>query len=97
MKKHKKTSHSTPFSANNPVAKYAHRFNKAQIYRDKSKYSRPVKHKLKESLPMILFWVIGKDSLLRQHATPTHLACLFVWLLRCNSGYIASYAPFVAP
>ena len=67
MKKHKKTSHSTAFSANNPVAKYAHCFNKALVFRDKSKYSRQVKHKFKESLPMILDRIIGKDSLIPAH------------------------------
>jgi|JFJP01.1.fsa_nt_gi hypothetical protein len=32
----------------NPVAKYAHQFNKAQVFSDKSKYRRNAKHKGEE-------------------------------------------------
>jgi len=30
---------------NNPVAKYADRFNKAAVHRDKTKYNRKEKHR----------------------------------------------------
>ena len=33
----------------NPVVKYAHHFNKSQVFKDKTKYQRKVKHKGKES------------------------------------------------
>ena len=32
----------------NPVAKFAHQFNKAQVYADKRKYQRKAKHKGQE-------------------------------------------------
>ena len=31
----------------NPVAKYGRRFNKAQVFRDRTKYRRKTKHTLK--------------------------------------------------
>lgn len=33
---------------NNPVAKHAHKFNQAKIYRDKTAYRRQAKHAHKE-------------------------------------------------
>lgn len=49
----------------NPVAKYAHQFNKAQVFTDKTKYQRNAKHKGKEPFRVSLvkdivkgFWVL---------------------------------------
>lgn len=45
MKKRKKLPVDTRLVVKNPVAKYAHQFNKAQVFNDKSKYQRKAKHK----------------------------------------------------
>jgi hypothetical protein len=60
MKKRKKLKESKiPLS--NPVAKFAHQFNKSTVFKDKTKYQRKAKHK--ESFPIVLFsTLIGKDS-----------------------------------
>ena len=64
MKKRKKSNNLTTAVCNNPVAKYAHQFNKAQVFKDKSKYQRRCKHKGKEPFPMMLSLsdIIGKGS-----------------------------------
>ncbi|MCF6204569.1 MAG: hypothetical protein L3J59_13030 [Methylococcaceae bacterium] len=59
MKKRKKESDVSLLK--NPVAKFAYRFNKARVFKDKTKYQRKVKHKQKKSFPMIMMNVIGKD------------------------------------
>ncbi len=47
----------------NPVAKFAHQFNKAQVYADKSQYRRKAKHRQQEASPITLnFSVIGLAS-----------------------------------
>ena len=47
----------------NPVAKFAHQFNKAQVYADKSQYRRKAKHRQQETSPITLnFSVIGLAS-----------------------------------
>lgn len=38
----------------NPVAKYAHHFNKAQVFKDKTRYQRNTKHKGREAFNMSL-------------------------------------------
>ena len=38
----------------NPVAKFAHQFNKAHVFEDKSKYRRSAKHRKQEATPMAL-------------------------------------------
>ncbi|GFO72148.1 hypothetical protein BJAS_P2135 [Bathymodiolus japonicus methanotrophic gill symbiont] len=45
MKKRKKQQKNSAPEARNLVAKYAHSFNKAIIFKDKSKYQRKAKHK----------------------------------------------------
>ncbi|MGR9100277.1 MAG: DUF7230 family protein [Gammaproteobacteria bacterium] len=52
MKKPTKTRQTPPMAMQNPVARHAHRFNKAQAFRDKTKYSRKAKHKSAEPFPM---------------------------------------------
>jgi len=61
MKKRKKAKESDVCLLKNPVAKFAHQFNKAKAFKDKTKYQRKVKHKEKESFPMIIMNIIGKD------------------------------------
>jgi hypothetical protein len=36
----------------NPVVKYAHQFNKAHLFKDKSKYARKAKHSKQEVFPI---------------------------------------------
>lgn len=48
MKKHKKTKTPDTVSLQNPVAKYARQFNKAQIFADKNQYRRHAKHRKQE-------------------------------------------------
>ncbi|WP_428356938.1 DUF7230 family protein [Methyloprofundus sp.] len=45
MKKRKKQQKNNVSAAHNLVAKHAHYFNKAIIFKDKSKYQRKAKHK----------------------------------------------------
>lgn len=49
--------------AKNPVAKFARRFNKAQVYADKSKYRRKAKHSGLEPFSIALIEAIEKGSL----------------------------------
>ncbi len=46
----------------NPVAKFAHQFNRAQVFKDKTKYQRTAKHKGKEPFPMMLLALLEKVS-----------------------------------
>ncbi len=47
----------------NPVAKFAAQFNKAQIYADKKQYRRNAKHRQQDASPITLkFKVIGLAS-----------------------------------
>lgn len=54
MRKQNKTKTLADGPINNPVAKYAGRFNKARIFADKSKYSRKNKHAGMEPFPITL-------------------------------------------
>ena len=60
MKKTKQAKELATNQLKNPVAKFAFQFNKALVFRDKSKYQRKVKHKGKEPFPMVIFTSIGK-------------------------------------
>jgi hypothetical protein len=51
VKKRKIISNSDCLEFKNPVAKYAYRFNKAQCFGDKNKYSRKNKHNKQEVFP----------------------------------------------
>ncbi len=62
MKKTKKLKGLSESLVNNPVAKFAYQFNKAQIYKDKTKYQRGAKHKGKEPFPMVLSVALEKVS-----------------------------------
>jgi len=62
MKKTKKGKVVAETVTNNPVAKFAGKFNKAKIYRDKTKYQRTAKHKGKEPFSMLLLAILEKVS-----------------------------------
>jgi hypothetical protein len=62
MKKRKNTQGTDTIPLQNPVAKYAHLFNKAQTFCDKSKYSRKAKHQRQEASPIILSGIIELAS-----------------------------------
>jgi hypothetical protein len=53
MKKRKNMDKIEDIPSQNPVAKFAHQFNKAHIFSDKSKYSRKAKHAKQEASPFI--------------------------------------------
>ncbi|MGR8978657.1 MAG: DUF7230 family protein [Gammaproteobacteria bacterium] len=46
----------------NPVAKYAHRFNAAKTFNDKTKYTRKTKHAKQEAFPIVPAGIIGNAS-----------------------------------
>lgn len=60
MKKRKNMNKIEDMASQNPVAKFAHLFNKAHIFSDKSKYSRKPKHAKQEASPFILPRVNGE-------------------------------------
>jgi len=60
MKKTKKSKGFKTSLVKNPVAKFAFQFNKAQVFKDKTKYQRTAKHKGKEPFPIILSVVLEK-------------------------------------
>jgi hypothetical protein len=62
MKKRKNPKGMEIVPIQNPVAKYAHLFNKAQTFCDKSKYSRKAKHTRQEASPMVPRGIIGLAS-----------------------------------
>jgi len=61
MNKKKKIKAPVLGEVKNPVAKYAYQFNKAQVFKDKSKYQRHNKHKGKEPFPM-MFWTSSEKA-----------------------------------
>ncbi|MFI3120567.1 MAG: hypothetical protein QX203_11395 [Methylococcaceae bacterium] len=62
MKKRKNPNGAEIVPLQNPVAKYAHRFNKAQIFCDKRQYTRKAKHSRQEASPMVSNKIIGLAS-----------------------------------
>jgi len=62
MKRRKNQQGTDGVPNQNPVAKYAHLFNKAQAFCDKSKYSRKAKHPRQEANPMVPGGIIGLAS-----------------------------------
>ncbi|MDD2659008.1 MAG: hypothetical protein PHY54_04895 [Methylococcales bacterium] len=48
MKKRKNSNKADCVPAQNPVAKFAHQFNKAHVFEDKNKYHRNAKHRKQE-------------------------------------------------
>jgi hypothetical protein len=64
MKKSKKRRLLKNIIVQNPVAKFAHQFNKPLIFKDKTKYSRKAKHKTEEVSPIVptKVGIIGEAS-----------------------------------
>ena len=54
VKKTKKVKRLETEKIKNPVAKFTFQFNKAQTFKDKTKYQRRAKHKGQEPFPMLL-------------------------------------------
>lgn len=63
MKKRHNIKLPTEVVIKNPVAKYAHQFNKAQVFEDKTKYQRRAKHKGREPFIVSLSKGIAKGCL----------------------------------
>ena len=62
MKKRKNTNKIDCVPIKNPVAKFAHQFNKAHVFEDKSNYHRNAKHRKQEASLMALVRVIREAS-----------------------------------
>ncbi|MGZ8189754.1 MAG: DUF7230 family protein [Methylococcaceae bacterium] len=60
MKKCKNPRKIESASIQNPVAKFAHQFNKAHVFEDKNQYRRNAKHRNQETSPKTLCRVIGE-------------------------------------
>ncbi len=60
MKKRKKSKLLQTPVTQNPVAKFAHQFNKSQRFNDKTKYSRRNKHKGQEPFTMCFLNALQK-------------------------------------
>lgn len=80
MKKHKKVNKMADLSSRNWVAKHARQFNKAQVFSDKTKYTRKVKHKNREPLPILFldnigngFWFFTNGNLMSQRCIQTDI------------------------
>ena len=54
MKKRKKPNKIDCVPIQNPVAKFAHQFNKAHVFEDKNKYHRNAKHRKQDTSLIIL-------------------------------------------
>ena len=62
MKKRKNPNKIDCVPIQNPVAKFAHQFNKAHVFEDKNKYHRNAKHRKQDTSPIILIRVIREVS-----------------------------------
>jgi hypothetical protein len=62
MKKRKNPNTKEGVPIQNPVAKFAHRFNKAHIFEDKNTYRRNAKHRKQDASPIALVRVIREAS-----------------------------------
>ncbi len=62
MRKQNKAKGLDDLPIKNPVAKFAHQFNKTQVFADKSKYRRKAKHSGLEPFSMTSNQVIEKGS-----------------------------------
>lgn len=63
MRKQNKPKDLDDLPIKNPVAKFAHRFNKAQVFTDKRKYQRKAKHLGQEPFSIAANVTIEKGSL----------------------------------
>jgi len=63
MKKRHHNQEAAEKPATNPVAKFAHHFNKALVYADKRKYQRKSKHAGLEPFSIVFIKAIEKGSM----------------------------------
>lgn len=77
MKKNRKSKMLETKRIKNPVAKFAFQFNKAQVFKDKTKYQRNTKHKGKEPFLMMLKNIIRKGSFFLAALRVSLIALLF--------------------
>jgi hypothetical protein len=73
MKKRKNQQPTPEIVLQNPVAKFAHQFNKAHVFQDKTQYRRNAKHRKQEA---------SATSFLRLFA---EAACAVAWLVGASS------------
>ena len=62
MKKRKNPNKIDCVPIQNPVAKFAHQFNKAHVFEDKNKYHRNAKHRKQDTSLIILTRLIREVS-----------------------------------
>ncbi|MCQ8104115.1 hypothetical protein NP590_08370 [Methylomonas sp. SURF-2] len=62
MRKQNKAKGLNELSLKNPVAKFAHQFNKTQVYKDKRRYQRKAKHSGLEPFSIVSLETIEKGS-----------------------------------
>lgn len=62
MRKQKQAGDISNPCTKNPVAKFAHQFNKAQVYADKRKYQRKAKHSCLEPFAIVSAESIANGS-----------------------------------
>ena len=60
MRKQNKAKGLDDLALKNPVAKFAHRYNKAQVFADKRKYQRKAKHSGLEPFAIVSMESIAK-------------------------------------
>ncbi len=60
MRKQNKAKGLDNLALKNPVAKFAHHFNKAQVFADKRKYQRKAKHSGLEPFSIVSYEMIEK-------------------------------------
>jgi hypothetical protein len=77
MKKRKNPNDDVRIITQNPVAKFAARFNKAHVFCDKTQYRRNAKHRKQEASPIVLIRAIGEASFTCFHFS---MDCLFARL-----------------
>ncbi len=77
MKKRKKPPLSVTAVIQNPVAKFAHQFNKAAIFADKNHYCRNAKHRKQETSLIVLTRVIKVVSCVTLNLSGFSLASLY--------------------
>jgi len=62
MTKRRPCEQATVLPRQNPVAKFAHRFNKTQIFNDKRQYQRKAKHRGQEPFAIFSLETMAKGS-----------------------------------
>lgn len=68
MKKQNKAKGLPELPIKNPVAKFAHQFNKAQVFADKRRYQRQAKHRGLEPLA-----IVSGETIAKGLTAPSHI------------------------